>query len=53
MPFLLAPIGAQGIIHEDGDLATARDAASLDVPFRPQHAGVCVDRSGRRSDGQR
>jgi isopentenyl-diphosphate delta-isomerase len=33
MPFLLAPIGAQRIIHEDGDLATARDAASLDVPF--------------------
>lgn len=33
VPFLLAPIGAQGIVHEDGDLSSARAAATLDVPF--------------------
>jgi len=32
-PVFVAPIGVQGIIHSDGDLATARAAASLDVPF--------------------
>lgn len=33
VPLLLAPIGAQSIIHEAGDLASARAAAALDVPF--------------------
>jgi len=33
VPFALAPIGAQGIIHDEGDLASARAVASLDVPF--------------------
>ena len=32
-PVLLAPIGVQGIIHPDADLASARAAASLGVPF--------------------
>ncbi|MFC4407715.1 alpha-hydroxy-acid oxidizing protein [Haloarchaeobius iranensis] len=32
-PVLLAPIGAQGIVHEDGDLASARAAAQWDVPY--------------------
>jgi isopentenyl diphosphate isomerase/L-lactate dehydrogenase-like FMN-dependent dehydrogenase len=32
-PFMLAPIGVQSIIHEDGELATARAAASTGVPF--------------------
>jgi isopentenyl diphosphate isomerase/L-lactate dehydrogenase-like FMN-dependent dehydrogenase len=32
-PVLLAPIGAQAIHHEDGELATARAAASLGVPY--------------------
>jgi lactate 2-monooxygenase len=32
-PFLLAPIGVQGILHADGELATARAAASTGVPF--------------------
>jgi isopentenyl diphosphate isomerase/L-lactate dehydrogenase-like FMN-dependent dehydrogenase len=32
-PFLLAPIGVQGIMHADGELATARGAASTGVPF--------------------
>lgn len=33
VPFLLAPIGVQSILHEEGELATARAAAGLDVPF--------------------
>jgi len=32
-PFLLAPIGVQGIMHAEGELATARAAASVGVPF--------------------
>ncbi len=32
-PFLLAPIGVQGIMHAEGELATARAAASTGVPF--------------------
>ncbi len=32
-PFLLAPVGVQEILHADGDLASARAAASRGVPF--------------------
>ena len=32
-PFMLAPIGVQSIIHTEGELATARAAASVGVPF--------------------
>jgi lactate 2-monooxygenase len=32
-PFALAPVGVQGIIHKDGELATARAAAALGIPF--------------------
>ncbi|WP_440006019.1 lactate 2-monooxygenase [Halomicrococcus sp. SG-WS-1] len=32
VPVLLAPIGVQSIVHEEGELATARAAADLDVP---------------------
>lgn len=32
-PVLLAPVGVQGIIHPEAELATARAAASLGVPF--------------------
>jgi isopentenyl diphosphate isomerase/L-lactate dehydrogenase-like FMN-dependent dehydrogenase len=31
-PVLLGPVGVQGIIHEEAELATARAAASLGVP---------------------
>lgn len=31
-PVLLAPIGVQGILHEEAEVATARGAASLGVP---------------------
>ncbi len=32
-PLLLAPIGVQGILHPEGELAVARAAAALDVPL--------------------
>jgi isopentenyl diphosphate isomerase/L-lactate dehydrogenase-like FMN-dependent dehydrogenase len=32
-PVLLGPIGAQGIIHPESDLASGRAAASLGIPF--------------------
>ncbi|MCG8917135.1 lactate 2-monooxygenase [Actinokineospora sp. PR83] len=32
-PVLLAPVGVQSIVHPDGELATARAAAALDVPM--------------------
>lgn len=32
-PFLLAPVGVQGILHAEGELATARAAASAGIPF--------------------
>lgn len=33
VPFLLAPIGVQEIIHPDGELASAKAAARAEVPF--------------------
>jgi lactate 2-monooxygenase len=33
VPFLLAPIGVQSILHPDAERATARAAAGLGVPF--------------------
>jgi lactate 2-monooxygenase len=32
-PVLLGPVGVQGIIHPEGDLASGRAAAALGVPF--------------------
>src|SRR5205085_6670445 len=32
-PVLLAPVGVQSIVHEHGELAAARAAASLSLPF--------------------
>ena len=32
-PVLLAPIGVQTIVHPDGELASARAAAALELPF--------------------
>jgi isopentenyl-diphosphate delta-isomerase len=32
VPFMLAPLGIQTILHEEGELATARAAADLNVP---------------------
>jgi isopentenyl diphosphate isomerase/L-lactate dehydrogenase-like FMN-dependent dehydrogenase len=33
VPLLLGPIGVQGILHSEGEVATGRAAASLGVPF--------------------
>ncbi|MFC7236137.1 alpha-hydroxy-acid oxidizing protein [Halosegnis marinus] len=33
VPVMLAPIGCQSIVHEDGELASARAAAAQDVPM--------------------
>jgi isopentenyl diphosphate isomerase/L-lactate dehydrogenase-like FMN-dependent dehydrogenase len=32
-PLLLAPIGVQSIVHAEAEIATARAAASVDIPF--------------------
>jgi len=32
-PIIIAPVGVQGILHKDGELATASAAASVGVPF--------------------
>jgi isopentenyl diphosphate isomerase/L-lactate dehydrogenase-like FMN-dependent dehydrogenase len=32
-PIMLAPIGVQGIIHSEGEMAVARAAASMSMPF--------------------
>ena len=32
-PMLLAPIGVQSIVHDEGEVAVARAASSLNVPF--------------------
>ena len=32
-PFLLAPVGVLSIAHEEGELAVARAAAALEIPF--------------------
>lgn len=32
-PFLLAPIGVQSILHEEGELASARAAKEMGIPF--------------------
>jgi isopentenyl diphosphate isomerase/L-lactate dehydrogenase-like FMN-dependent dehydrogenase len=38
-PVLLAPVGVQSILHEEGELASARAAAGLGVPFVTSTAG--------------
>ncbi|MDZ7745246.1 MAG: lactate 2-monooxygenase [Halobacteriales archaeon] len=32
-PLMITPLGVQGLVHEEGELASARAAAELDVPF--------------------
>lgn len=32
-PLMITPLGVQSLVHEEAELATARAAASLDVPF--------------------
>ncbi len=32
-PILLAPIGVQGLVHSEGELASARAAGKIGIPF--------------------
>ena len=32
-PLLVAPVGVQGLMHPDAELATARAASNVGVPF--------------------
>ena len=55
-PLLLAPIGVHGILHKDGEVATAKAAAKAGVPFIMSTASTrtieaCAQANG--SDGQR
>ena len=52
-PFLLAPVGVLSIAHPEGEVAVARAAAELGIPFTPLERGVVVDRGDRRGDGRR
>ena len=51
-PVMLAPIGVQGILHKEGELAVARAARALGVPMilstvSSYHDGRCGRCSGR------
>lgn len=39
IPLFLAPVGVQGILHEDGDVASAQAAATLGIPFITSSCG--------------
>src|SRR5712691_4697230 len=40
-PVLLGPVGVQGIVHTEGEVATARAAASLGLPFTLSTMSSC------------
>jgi lactate 2-monooxygenase len=43
-PVLLSPVGVQSIVHPDGELATARAAASTGIPFVVSSvSSVCIE----------
>ena len=50
-PVMLAPIGVQGILHEEGELAVAR-AARARRADDPEHGLVVSDGSGGRGPGR-
>ncbi len=41
-PLMLAPIGVQKVVHPDGELATARAAATLGLPMIASTASACA-----------
>ena len=45
---MLAPIGVQKVVHEEGELATARAAATLGVPMIASTRLALHDRGDRR-----
>jgi lactate 2-monooxygenase len=54
-PVMVAPVGVQQIIHPDGELATARAAASVGVPYvHSTAAGASIeDAAAAAGDGPR
>jgi len=54
-PVFVAPVGVQGILHADGELATARAAANVGVPFIMSTASTRTieDVSKANGDGPR
>ena len=50
-PILLAPVGVQGILHPDGELASARAAAALGIPVILSSASSGGPGRRRRDDG--
>ena len=47
-PLMLAPIGVQQVVHEEGELATARAAAAVGVPMIASTASPLHARGDRR-----
>ena len=47
-PLLLAPIGVQKVVHDEGELATARAAAAVGVPMIASTASHFTPRGDRR-----
>jgi isopentenyl diphosphate isomerase/L-lactate dehydrogenase-like FMN-dependent dehydrogenase len=54
-PLMLAPVGVQSIVHEAGELATARAAASIGVPMilSTASSNTIEDVAAANGDGQR
>ncbi|MEU6575143.1 lactate 2-monooxygenase [Streptomyces sp. NPDC046805] len=52
-PLALAPVGVQSIVHPEGDLATARAAASLGIPMTLSTAGSYAIEEVAKADGPR
>lgn len=50
-PMLLAPIGVQTIVHEEGELAVARAAMRRRHAVHPEHCRVVLDRERRGGRG--
>ncbi|KAN0139622.1 FMN-dependent dehydrogenase domain containing protein [Lactarius tabidus] len=50
-PILLAPVGVQGILHEDGELATARAAARFGVPLIMSSVSMRSIEATTKADG--
>jgi isopentenyl diphosphate isomerase/L-lactate dehydrogenase-like FMN-dependent dehydrogenase len=51
-PVMLAPVGVQGILHAEGELASARAAAALGLPFTlSTTASRSIEETARAADG--
>jgi lactate 2-monooxygenase len=51
-PVILGPVGVQGILHGEGELASARGAASLGLPFTLSTASSrSIEEVARAADG--